>query len=255
MLDESGLSTFSSGPIERAFLVLQTVAAATSPLGVRELGRRCGLPRSTAARLAVQLVELGMLTRSSNGTLSSGPAIETLQGVGSAGAALEYRLRPLLLELVERYGESVALTVDSAAGAHYLAQITGPSAVKVPDSTGVSLPFHVVAPGLTLMAAWPKDRLDAYLAEPLAAATPFTVTDPDAIRTRLRRARKDGFVWTDQDLDLEVNGLAVALTPASGVAAAVSLYGPAYRLNPTDQPTLAPNVVRLVAQRTSTLLG
>lgn len=229
-----------SGPVERAFLVLQTVAASDAPVGVRELGRLTGLPRSTAARLASQLVDLGMLTRGPGGELITGPAVATLQpSDGAVRVALEDRLRPLLLELVDHFGESAALTVDTPAGAHYLAQIPGPSAVQVPDSSGASLPFHVVAPGLVLMAAWPEERLSHYLGEPLGAATPHTATDPSQIREHLSRIRTDGYAWADQQLDLEVNGLAAPVIDSTGsVVAAISLYGPAYRLNQTAAPAL-----------------
>ena len=46
----------TTSAIERSFLLLQLVAAAAEPLGVRELGRRSGFPRSTVSRLAAQLV-------------------------------------------------------------------------------------------------------------------------------------------------------------------------------------------------------
>ncbi len=246
----------TSGPVERAFLVLQTVAAAGEPVGVRELGRLTGLPRSTAARLAAQLVDLGMLGRGVDGDLVSGPGLASLQPAGGTpSASLEDLLRPLLHELVDRFGESAALTVDTPAGAFYLAQVPGPSAVQVPDSTGSSLPFHVVAPGLVLMAEWDDDRLSAYVVTALDRPTEFTVTDPSALRRRLSDIAADRSAWTDQELDLEINGLAVPVHDHRGdVIAAVSLYGPAYRFNPIVRPELAGEFSELVDQRVAMLL-
>ena len=135
----------TTSAIERSFLLLQLVAAADEPLGVRELGRRSGLPRSTVSRLAAQLVELGMLTRSGVGGLVSGPALGTLiPGDEAPPAALEDRLRPLLVECVQRFGESAALTVDTPTGALYLTNVLGPSAIQAPDPTGERLDFHLV---------------------------------------------------------------------------------------------------------------
>ena len=87
MADPTAAST-TAGPVERAFLLLQHVAAADSPVGVRELGRRTGLPRSTTSRLAAQLVDLGMLARSADGDLVIGPAVVTLQGRSAVPPAL-----------------------------------------------------------------------------------------------------------------------------------------------------------------------
>ena len=157
----------TTSAIERSFLLLQLVAAADEPLGVRELGRRSGLPRSTVSRLAAQLVELGMLTRSGVGGLVSGPALGTLiPGDEAPPAALEDRLRPLLVECVQRFGESAALTVDTPTGALYLTNVLGPSAIQAPDPTGERLDFHLVAPGLALMTSWDDERLGTYTAAP-----------------------------------------------------------------------------------------
>ena len=167
----------TTSAIERSFLLLQLVAAADEPLGVRELGRRSGLPRSTVSRLAAQLVELGMLTRSGVGGLVSGPALGTLiPGDEAPPAALEDRLRPLLVECVQRFGESAALTVDTPTGALYLTNVLGPSAIQAPDPTGERLDFHLVAPGLALMTSWDDERLGTYTAAPLPAATHLTIT-------------------------------------------------------------------------------
>ena len=253
---EAATPSTTTGPVERAFLVLQHVAAADTPVGVRELGRRTGLPRSTASRLASQLIDLGMLARNADGDLTIGPAVATLQGRDAVPPALEDQLRPLLLDLVERFGESVALTVDTPGGAHYLAQIPGPSAVQVPDSTGASLPFHHVAPGLVLMATWPAARLDGYLAGPLEPATSHTPTDPADIRDRLAEITDCGCAWAEQALDLEVNGLAVPVRNEDGmVVAAVSLYGPAYRLNPQAAPELGAELADAVSAGAALALG
>ena len=230
----------SAGPVERAFLIMQTVAAADQPIGVLEIGRRSGIPRSTASRLVAQLEDMSMLERLSDGAVAIGSGIESIRPAGAPHElSLADRARPLLAMMVDRFGESAALTVDTPGGAHYLAGMPGPGAVQVPDSTGHSYPFHLVAPGIVLMSEWPASRLDQYLAGDLDAANHMSVTDPAAIRQRLDEAREQGGAWTNQELDLEVNGVAVPLRTSTGeMIAAVSLHGPAYRLSPTRLPTL-----------------
>ena len=251
-------TTPSPGPtssIDRAFRLLQLVAASDDALGVRELGRRSDLPRSTVSRLASQLVDLGMLRRNADGTLASGPGLATLVPAGEAPrAGLEDRLRPLLVECVQRFGESAALTVDTPTGAHYLTHVPGPSAVQVPDPTGERLPFHVVAPGLALMATWSDQRHRSYVTGPLAQPTPLTITDPAELADHRDTTTAAGFAWSDQALDLEVNGLAVVVTDTDPHAA-ISLYGPAYRLNPADRPDLGAELKDLVDRRAPDLLA
>jgi DNA-binding IclR family transcriptional regulator len=106
------------------------------------------------------------------------------------------------------------------------------------------------------MAAWPAERLDAYLAGPLPSATANSVTDPARIRERLSRIRRDGYAWTDQELDLEVNGLAAPLVDVAGTTLAVAtLYGPSYRFAEQLDPQLGRTFASFVRERAGMLGG
>ncbi len=248
----ASLSTAASeGPIERAFRLLQLVVAAEGTVGVRELGRRAGLPRSTASRLIGILENLGMVARTADGGVVPGSALATLDTERTAAPLLADQLRPLLVDLAQRFGENAALSVDDGDALLYVAQVNSANPVSAPDLSAERHAFHLVAPGLMTMAFWPKARIASALSQsgsPLEAATPQSVTTPQAIRRRLGQARSDGFVWTDQELDVGVNGFAV---PVIGVdaecVATISLYGPSYRFSPTASPAVQHEVPRLVA--------
>lgn len=242
--------------VERAFLVLQTVVAAGEPLGVREIGRRAGLPRSTVSRLVATLDGLAMVARTATGQIAPGSALGTLQPGGDGLPLLVDRLRPLLVELVERYGEHAALSVDDGDAVLYLALVEAEQPVSAPNLAAARHPFHVVAPGLLEMAHWPARRLAAYLDGPLAAPTVHSVDDPDAVAARVVAIRAAGHAWAEQELDVGVNGLAVPVLDDDGrLLAAISLYGPGYRFSPAERPGLGPELAALVADRSAALLG
>jgi len=190
--------------VERAFTVLQAIVAADGPVGVRELARRTALPRSTVSRLTATLVDMAMVEKAGDGSVVPGTALATLSVAGGPPALLRDHLRPLLAALVERHPESVALAVDDGDAVLYLAQIEAANAVRAPDVVTERHPFHVVAHGLVLMARWPTERIDEYLARDLAAPTPASQTDPATIRRRLEQIRHDGYVWTEEEFDVEV---------------------------------------------------
>lgn len=238
------------GPVERAFTLLQAVVAANGAVGVRELGRRTGLPRSTTSRLLTQLRELGMIERTADGLVVPGSALATLAVGGGSPPLLRDRLRPLSMALADEFGESVALAVDDGDAVLYVLQIDGGSAVKAPDVEAERHPYHVVAHGLALMAWWDEERLDAYIEEPLWSATSASIADADGIRKRLAQIRDDGFVWTIEEFDEEVNGLAVPVIEDGRVVASVGVYGPSYRLSPDVQTDMASRLVDLVADTT-----
>lgn len=245
------------GPVHRAFGLLQLVVATGEPVGVRELARRSGLSRSTTSRMLGILAELGMVERTPDGGARPGAGLATLtQRVDTSPAVLRERFRPVAIDMRRNYGENAAVGVDDGAGFLYLASARVPAAVQVADPLGRTYPFHLVAPGLVAMAAWSAERLGEYLSGPLEASTAHSVTRPAAIRKRLARIRRDRYAWTDQELDLEVNGLAAPIIDTDGRTIAVAtLYGPSYRFAEQRSPELGPAFADFVAQRSAALVG
>lgn len=244
------------GPVDRAFSLVQLVVAESHPVGVRELARRAGLSPSTTSRTVGILCDLGMVEQTPSGAVRPGPALATLtRNVGRSPATLRDRLRPLSIELAATFGENAAIAIDDGEGVLYLAGSRPSTAIQVVDPTDSIYPFHLVAPGLVSMTTWSSERLDAYLAGPLATATEFSVVDPSRIRSRLQRVAADGFAWTNQELDLEVNGLAAPITDSAGdIVAIATLYGPTYRLAPAQRPGLGTALADFVADRASSLI-
>lgn len=244
-----------SGPVDRAFALLQIVVAAPHPIGVRDLARRSGLAPSTTARTLGILDDLGMVERTPEGAARPGAALATLtHQVKQSPASLRDRLRPLTVDLMNEFGENAAIAVDDGNGVLYVVSSRVSGALQVPDPTGDSHDFHLVAPGLVAMSHWDDARLDAHLVRPLARATAFSVVDPGRIRERIQRARVEHHAWTDQELDIDVNGLAVPIVGQGGeLLAMASLYGPAHRFNPARRPGLGTELSAHVLERTSDL--
>lgn len=242
-------SNRSAGPVDRAFHLLQTLVAAGQPLGVRELGRRTGLPRSTTSRLVGTLEQLGMVDRTVDGDVVPGGALATLNPRSITTPQLSDRLRPLLSELVRTFGEDAALAVDDGDALLYISQVASRNLVSVQDVSGERHPFHLVAPGLVVMAWWPPERLTDHLTTERAGPTPNSVVGAKSITKRLRLIRRVGFAWTNEELDVGINGLAVPILDGDELVATVSLYGPSYRLSPEARPNLAEDLLALVRQR------
>jgi len=240
-------------PVDRAFRLLQVVVAAGEPLGIRELARRTGLPRSTVGRLVATLTDLAMVGRTADGAVIAGSALATLQP-RTGEAVLGDRLRPLLAELVVRFGENAALSVDDGESLLYVSQVTTEHAVSVPSVSGNRHDFHLVAPGLMTMAWWEPRRVKSAFPSTLRAATATSVTAPSTLKKRLKEIKTQGYCWTDQELDVGVNGVAVPLLRDDVLVATVSLFGPAYRLNPHAQPDLGEELRELVHTRGNALL-
>jgi DNA-binding IclR family transcriptional regulator len=255
MTAEPSPSTTGASPVDRAFRLLQTVVAAGESVGIRELSRRSGLPRSTVARLVGNLAELGMVTRASDGSVLPGSALSTLQS-GAAQPLLSDQLRPLLSELAATFGENAALSIDDGESLLYLELVKSSNPVSVPDVSNLRHRFHLVAPGLLTMAWWEQDRVEEYVGGTLPSATDTSMTSAAALTQRVQEVRETGHVWTDQELEVGVNALAVpVLSAPDDLLASISLYGPSYRFAPQIRPELASELANIVSNRAAALLG
>ncbi|MEO5941209.1 MAG: IclR family transcriptional regulator C-terminal domain-containing protein, partial [Candidatus Limnocylindrales bacterium] len=113
---------------------------------------------------------------------------------------------------------------------HYIDQVDSEHPVGVRDWTGARLAMHAVSSGLAVLAIRPPAEIERYLAGHIERFTERTMTEPDQLRARLRRAQLDGYAWTTGEYTDDITSVASAIADASGEAvAAIHVHGPSYR--------------------------
>lgn len=86
--------------------------------------------------------------------------------------------------------------------------------------------------------------------------TANTVIDPDAIRQRLARIRKDGYCWVYEEFAEGINSVAAPVYDrAKRPIAAIHVHGPAYRFPQPDQAIHIAELVKAKAAQVSHDLG
>lgn len=241
--------------VERAFAVLRTLAG--GPAGVSEIADRTSLPKSTVARLLGTLVDVGAVDQGrSGGSYELGELIVDLSSSAVPSRNLVAVAHPCLVELVDEIGEAAGLGVLAGHRVRYLDQVDGEHQVQVRDWTGESVDAHVVSSGLVLMAHAPAAVRDAFLAGPLEAWTPASVTDPGRIAQRLDDTRRAGFAWVYEEMSEGLNSVAAPVVNAGGtVVAAVHAHGPSYRFPAPGASAAVAAAVVAAAQRVSERLA
>lgn len=215
----------------RAFHVLRALAADDAAVALGEVAQRAGLAPSTTSRLLTTLESIAVVSRGpARGTWMPGPGLAALTGPAHSISHLLGIAHPYLQELVDRFGEDAALAVADGFDLIYADQAHSPSAVGVPDWTGQRFAPHTVAGGFVVMAWWPEEKLASYLARGLAPATDRTLTDPDAVRTRLAEVRRRGYGWASGEWIEGVSAVAAPVLTADGhLLAALNVFGPSFR--------------------------
>jgi DNA-binding IclR family transcriptional regulator len=235
--------------IERAFAVL--AALADGPIGVTELADRTELPKSTVARLLVSLQREGAVEQEPGGTrYRVGSRIVTLAAAVLPTRSMVVLARPELEALALALGEAAGLAVPEGFQVHYVDQVDTPNPVSVRDWTGSRVPMHAVPSGLVLLAHSAPATLARFLARPMEAFTPATVTEPAALRERLRQVQLDGYAWVFGEFSVGINSVAAAVADEAGeVVAAVHLHGPSYRFPlPGSEEQIGEEVVAAAAR-------
>lgn len=235
--------------IERAFAVL--AALSDGPLGVTEIAQLVELPKSTVARLLSSLQREGAVEQEPGGTrYRVGSRIVTLAAAVLPTRSMVVLARSELEALAAAIGEAAGLAVPEGFQVHYVDQVDTPNPVSVRDWTGTRVPMHAVPSGLVILASLPPTSLERYLSRRLESFTPATVTDPAALRERLRRIQQDGYGWVFGEFSVGINSVAAAVANEDGeIVAAVHLHGPSYRFpEPGAEARIGSEVVAAAAR-------
>jgi DNA-binding IclR family transcriptional regulator len=240
--------------LERAFAILDEVSR--RPAGVTDIAERVRLPKSTVARLLATLAGVEAVERFDGVRWRIGPGVSALTAAASPERTLIAVARPVLTDLVADLGEDAGLGLPDGNEILYVDQIESDNPVQVRDWTGTRAPLHAVPSGIVLLAEWPDDARDAYLAGDLAALTRRTVTDPARLRKRLLEVRRAGFAWGLEEFAEGIDSVAAPVRDARGNAiAAVHVHGPAYRFPRVGDETAIASAVVDAAARVSRLLA
>ena len=238
--------------VDRAFELLEMVAAAEGGAGLSQLAAGSGLPVPTVHRIVRSLVASGHVLQLASRRYALGPR---MVGLGkSAAVTLDAWARPHLARLAEATGETANLAMLDRTFVVYIAQVTSPKHhVRMFTEVGSRVPTHCTGAGKALLARLPPDLACSIVTSAgMRVCTPRTITDPDAFADELERVRELGYAVDDEEHERGVRCAAVAVDAMP--ATAISVSGPAGRLTRAALPRVVPELVR-TAQELSDGLG
>jgi DNA-binding IclR family transcriptional regulator len=226
---ESAGGTQRIQAVDRAVMLLKSVATSAPPPTVLELARACGINRSTAWRLLRTLEHHGLVDRdpiTQRYTVGYG-AISV--AAAATDDALVRRVRPLLARLAEVTGESVTLAVAKRFNLVYVDQVDPPN-VMVPSWLDKPLPLHATSGGKAFLAWLRPDERDAILPRDLPRYTEHTITDRDQLEREFAGIRETGYALCDREYEEFSSGASVAvLNTRQYPIAVINVWGPAPR--------------------------
>lgn len=138
--------------LDRAIAILMAFTPEDRALSLAELAARTGLYKSTILRLAASLLRGGMLERLPDGQYRVGPALFALGSIYQRSVATADVLLPIMRELSEQTGESVAFYVRSGDVRTCLYRVESRHAIRHIVREGDVLPLEAGSGGRVLAA-------------------------------------------------------------------------------------------------------
>ncbi len=206
--------------VDRALALLALVCDGGAP-SLSECARRAGLPASTALRLLRTLEGHEFVHRDEHGSFV--PGTRVLQ-VGASALSRQSLVRlagPGLQRIVAATGESAYLSMPGPGNtAVYVAVAEGTRAIRHTSWVGRSVPREGLAVGTVLVGATPPC----------------------------------GYVAQRDRIEPDVTAVVAPVTWPGGVAGAISVLGPTYRISDEDMERFG-RIVSAEARRVSGELG
>ncbi|CCH74213.1 Transcriptional regulator, IclR family [Nostocoides australiense Ben110] len=218
--------------LHRILAVLGAFDTSTTRLGLAELCRRAGLPKTTVHRIAGELVEERLLVRDEQGLYALGMRLFEIGELVPVHRTLSSVALPIMEDLREATRKRVHLAVLDGIDVVYV-EILGATSIDVGSRPGGRIPAHATGVGKVILAYSPTATIQARLEAGLPALTPRTITTKDALVADLRKIRSIGM-----SLDLEESHLGVSCVAApvfgfnKRIRAGLSITGPIGSMDP-----------------------
>lgn len=218
--------------VANALRVLEEVAA-RQPVGVSELARTLGLPKSSVQRALRTLAGAGWL-RPEGSEITRWVLTSKALHVGRH-AASDLNLRdaamPVLEELRRKTEETIHLMVPEGDKTVLIERLETPKPVRIIIPLGGASPIHASANGKAVLAASEPAETERVISDGLTRYTDTTIVDPDELRAELAAIRERGYATNAAEWRDDIAAVAAAI-PGSGdrPVASLSISTPVNRM-------------------------
>jgi DNA-binding IclR family transcriptional regulator len=229
--------------VDRAAAILD-ILARQGEAGVTEIAHELDVHKSTAFRL-VEALEAWQLVEqiSERGKYRLGFGIVRLAGATTSRLDLSRESQAVCERLAAELDETVNVAIVDQGLATNVLQVYGSAAVTARNWIGQRTPMHATSSGKVLLA-WSADEDGEIELGTLKSFTPNTRTDRAKLEDELAEVRERGWASTVEELEVGLNAVAAPIRAAdSKVVAALSVSGPAYRMEPAGYADIAAKIV------------
>jgi len=220
--------------VEALLTLASDEAAAEGGLGVTRVARMLGREKTQVSRTLSTLAEYGLVDRDPDTrAYRLGWRIYAMAQVAGSRRLLD-AARPLLVDLVARFGEGAHLSVLQGGEVVTVLSEQSPHAVRAVNWIGRSTPAYCTSAGKALLLDRTPEELEAlFEGRPLVAAGPATARSVTELAAAVDAAGDRGYAIADEELDAGLTAAAAPVRDGPGrIVAAINVSGPSFRMRP-----------------------
>ncbi|WP_405477708.1 IclR family transcriptional regulator [Streptomyces sp. NBC_00009] len=230
-------TTSGDDMLGRGLRLLTVLADHPAGLGVSAAARAAALPVSSAHRLLGRLAAERFVAydEDTRRYALGARVLELSRGFQRSPAGYSAAAAPMR-RLADRTGLPAIAGILYDRDVLLVLTAQGTQHLQLRSAEGTRNAWHATSLGKVLVAGLAERERDELLAADLSAVTARTVTDPAAVREELDAVRERGWAEVDEENEVGVRSIAVAVPPPHGQAPrlAVSL-GAAVALTGADE--------------------
>jgi DNA-binding IclR family transcriptional regulator len=219
--------------LERQLAVVDRVAETPAGLSFTAIQKSLGLSKATTHRIIQSLCAVGLLDEGDGGArlYRLGGRLIRLLGLAVSPDRLIPLSRPILVSVVEEFGETTFLAMLRGREVETIAMVTPIKDWQGHVHPGRVMPAHAAASAKAIVAFQEEATWDTHLQLPLQAFTARTLVDPAAVRREYWEIRKRGFARCVEEIDLGQIAIAAPVRLGDvGTVFSVCVVGPTNRI-------------------------
>lgn len=223
--DDARSNTDFIESLDRGLRVFELFGAQSRPMTLSDVAKAADLPRATARRILFTLERKGYVT--SDGKLFAlTPQVLALAGSYMTSNQIVTVLQPALDRISSDAQEISSLAVLDGDDVVFVARASPARVFSAGIDLGYRLPAFCSSVGRAMLGKYSNDELTERLASmPLAAMTPFTVTDRESLKAAIITDRAKGYSLVDREAEPGFRSISVAVRRYDGATVAAINMG------------------------------
>jgi IclR family acetate operon transcriptional repressor len=214
-------------------------------VGVSELSRDLGVPKSSVQRMLITLKEAGWAVdvRGETTRWTLTPKMFRLGQHHHARNGLRSTALPVMEQLRDATRETVHLVVQRDDSVVVVECLDSPQPVRAHVNPGDVLPLHASTNGRALLSTQSDKAVRDLIAKGLSAYTPMTITDPVVFEDMIRQVRARGYAAGVGQFRDGVHAVAAPIVVDGVGIASIGVSTPAQRMTPDLEETFGSYVI------------